>query len=204
MATRPTRRVLGIDPGSLRLGWGLVVGSGPALRREDGGVIRPPRDAPLEQRLRHQHLALAEILDRLKPDEIAVEAGYGARHARAALVLGQARGAVLLTVALAGHGLVEYPPALVKKTVTGTGAADKEQVRKLVALLLGGGVEVANDESDALAVAICHHQLGAARQRLGPLAVAAAAPRRRGAVLADWRARARPAGAPKRRIEDKP
>lgn len=198
-----TRRILGIDPGSLVLGWGLLSAQGSKLRREDGGVIRPPRDEPLPERLRHQHDRLADLLRRLRPDEVAIEAGFGARHARAALILGQARGAVVLTVALAGLPLTEYAPAFVKKCVTGSGAADKEQVRKMVALLLDENIDGAADQSDALAVAICHHHAARLGQFQTPALskFARAGSKTSGTTLAAWRARARPSSAPKARKE---
>lgn len=147
--------IIGVDPGSHATGWAVVQIS-PVLRRLDSGVIRPGRDLGLPARLLLIHDALATVIERHIPTVMAVEALYNARNARSSLVLGHARGAVLLAGARAGLEVGEYTPAEVKKAVTGNGQADKEQVRFMVMRLLGLQDTPGLDESDALAVALAH------------------------------------------------
>ena len=198
-ASSPPRRVLGIDPGSLAMGWGLVRQEGPSLVLEASGVLRAPRGEVVATRLVELHHGLAEILDRLLPDAVAVEAGFGARHARAALVLGHARGAALLTIALRNLPVTEYPPAMVKKTVTGSGAADKLQVRKMVEILIKRTLTGSRDESDAIAVALCHLQVGGTLARFGAAETARPRAVGGGTVSAAWASRARDSNSPRRR-----
>ena len=162
-------RVLGIDPGSVVAGWGLVRKEGARILLEDSGVIRPPAKASFPHRLAHLHRELATVLERTQPDAVAIESVFPARHARAALQLGHARG--VLVLAAAQHGLepFEYPPATVKKAVTGSGSAAKEQVGKMVELLLDEQIPGPADRTDALAVAICHAQAGTFARKLRDL-----------------------------------
>jgi crossover junction endodeoxyribonuclease RuvC len=162
-----------VDPGGFVLGWGLVRKEGGRLAYEQGGVVRPRKTDVFSERLRQLHEGLTEIMGRLRPDAVAVEAVFHALHARSALQLGHARGVVLLAVAQAGLPVHEYPPATVKKAVTGHGAAEKEQVRKMVGMLLGTTIEGATDQADALAVAICHAHSGELLARLRAVDAAA-------------------------------
>jgi crossover junction endodeoxyribonuclease RuvC len=139
---------------------------GNEIKLEDSGLIRTKRKAPFSERLRQLHEALGEVLDRTKPDAMAIEAVFHAEHARAALQLGHSRGVLILAAAQRGLEPFEYPPATVKKAVTGSGSADKEQVRKMVSLLVGAELDGPADRSDAVAVAICHAQSGAFTSRL--------------------------------------
>lgn len=168
MTRRPPTpvRVLGIDPGGFVTGWGLVRREGPKVHLEDSGVIRPPRSADFPTRLRFLHQGLSEILERTRPDTFAIEAVFHAHHARSALQLGHARGVLVLAAAQAGLEVCEYAPASVKKAVTGNGTADKEQVRKMVGMLLEVEIDGAMDRSDALAVAICHAHAGNFKSRI--------------------------------------
>ena len=159
-------RVLGIDPGGSITGWGLVSKAGNSLRLEDSGVIRTKRGAPFAFRLRQLHEGLSEVLTKLKPDDVAIEAVFHAEHARSALQLGHARGVLILAAAQHDFEPFEYPPTTVKKAVTGDGSADKEQVRKMVALLVKEEVKGPADQSDAVAVAICHAQAGGFAKKL--------------------------------------
>jgi crossover junction endodeoxyribonuclease RuvC len=153
--------VLGIDPGSVCAGWGLVTSRGSKIRFEAGGILRPPTGDPLAARLRFLHDELTAITARYQPDAVAVESVFYARHARSALILGHARGVLVLAATCTDAPLYEYAPAQVKKAVTGSGRADKEQVRKMVSLLVGHRIVGPHDQSDALAVAICHvHSAG--------------------------------------------
>lgn len=169
-------RVLGIDPGSVVCGYGLVLRSGSALGLLECGVFRPPRRAAFADRLRFLHDALEQVIERARPDAVAIESVFHARHARSALQLGHARGVLLLAAARAELPIFEYPPAAVKKAITGDGAANKEQVRTMVELLLKTEVQGPMDASDALAVAIHHAQVGELAGRLRELGSSKARP----------------------------
>jgi crossover junction endodeoxyribonuclease RuvC len=162
--------ILGLDPGSSCTGYGLIEIEAGRLRSLSFGTIIPPRGLPFLQRLPHVALALRDLVKHTRPDAIAAEDIFLSRNARTALLLGQIRGAALLPLLEAGLPVHEYAPRLVRKTVTGYGGADKEQVRRMVRLLLGLHDRVlALDASDALAVAICHAHsgLGAATRAAG-------------------------------------
>ncbi len=152
-------RVLGIDPGSRFTGFGVVEKEGNRLRHVAHGVIVAHRgDPPFEERLLRIHLGLQEVLALHEPTVVAVEGIFHYKNALSALKLGHARGVALLTARLAGMEVHEYKPTVVKQAVVGTGRADKQQVSKMISLLLGI-VEPSNDDAaDALAVAICHCQ----------------------------------------------
>ncbi len=152
-------RVLGIDPGSQRTGWGVVQLEGTRLRHIGAGTISNARGAPLHRRLLVIHKGLEEIIAAHAPEAVAVEEIFFAKFANAALKLGHARGVALLVAAQSSLSVHEYTPAVVKRTVVGRGQADKAQVGQMVAVLLGlspASLEV--DASDALAVAITHIQ----------------------------------------------
>jgi crossover junction endodeoxyribonuclease RuvC len=151
-------RILGLDPGSRVAGYGLLESDGRRSRRLASGCIRPRGEGPAEV-LASLQRELAGLLGAWLPDVVAVEAVFHQRNVRSALVLGQARGALLAGCGLAGVATAEYAPAQVKQAVTGSGAADKEQVARMVRLILGLAAEpLVADESDALAVALCHAQ----------------------------------------------
>jgi crossover junction endodeoxyribonuclease RuvC len=148
--------VLGIDPGSHATGFG-VIATTPSLRLLASGVIRPEREAPLAQRLLTIYEAIRTVLGEYQPQEMAVESLFNARNARSSLILGHARGVVLLAGARVGLRVAEYAPREIKKALTGNGAATKEQLRFMVTRCLGlKGSVPALDESDALAVALSH------------------------------------------------
>jgi crossover junction endodeoxyribonuclease RuvC len=148
-------RLIGLDPGLRRTGWGVIEADGNRLRHVAAGVVISTNERALADRLAELHDGIAAVLERLGPVEGAVEGAFVNRNADSTLKLGMARGAVLLAASRAGLAVAEYPPARVKKSVVGTGQADKEQVAHMVRLLLPGS-EAANDAADALAVAICH------------------------------------------------
>lgn len=158
-------RVLGIDPGSRRTGWGIVQLEGTRLRHIDAGTIALSAQLPLPQRLRLIHEELAAIIKTHQPDAVAVEEIFFAKHPNAALKLGHARGVALLVAAESEVGVHEYPPAIVKRTIVGRGAADKLQVGRLVTALLGLAATPQEDAADALAVAITHIQASRSRLR---------------------------------------
>lgn len=149
-------------------GWGLVRQVGTKVELLGAGVFRPPK-GELPGRLSALHAQLCAVLDAHEVDAVAVESVFHAKHARSALVLGHARGVLLLAAAQRDLPIHEYAPAAVKKAVTGDGRARKDQVRKMVELLLGAGVEGPHDQSDALAVAICHAQVGRFAGKLAEL-----------------------------------
>jgi len=159
-------RILGLDPGACYTGFGLIDEQGSRLSRIAHGRIALPRDAPLPARLAHLVRELRALVDRLAPDAAALEALYRGVNPRSLIVLAQARGALVATLATAGIEIHEYSPAEVKSAVTGNGRADKQQVARMVELILGlRESKLPADASDALAVAICY----ARRRRLDGL-----------------------------------
>ncbi|MCB9520452.1 MAG: crossover junction endodeoxyribonuclease RuvC [Myxococcales bacterium] len=152
---RPDVRVLGIDPGSIRMGWGIVEQSGGRLSRVASGVVRCG-ERPLPERLELIYEAITVACRTHSPTSAAIEGIFHQRSAQSALVLGHARGAALLALRHAKVPVFEYAPALVKKSVTGRGRADKSQVDALVGAMLGRFAAETHDETDALAIAICH------------------------------------------------
>lgn len=168
-------RLLGLDPGLRRTGWGVIVADGNRLAHIASGVIAPDPDAPIAARLAALHDQLAAMIDRLQPDEAAVEETFVNRNPASALKLGLARGVVLLAPARAGLSVAEYAPNRVKKAVAATGRGDKQQIAAMVAMLLPGAAPDSADAADALAVAICHAHYRTSALRI-ERAVAAAAP----------------------------
>lgn len=149
--------ILGIDPGSSVTGYGVVESGSGRLRALAHGTIAPPPHLPFLDRLPYMASAIESLIRRTAPDGAAIEDAFHARNSRVALKLGCVRGAALVPILRAGVPVFEYAPRLVKKAVTGSGAAEKEQVRRMVRLLLGlGDGPLFLDASDALAVAICH------------------------------------------------
>jgi crossover junction endodeoxyribonuclease RuvC len=148
--------ILGVDPGSIRTGFGAIDSDGRRHRLVECGTIAPSARLPLPERLHHIHEGVAALIARLHPSCLAVEDVFHAVNTRTALVLGHVRGVVLLAGAQAGLPVFPYPPATVKAQVTGYGRADKRQVAFMVARTLGlPGDGEAGDAADALAVALC-------------------------------------------------
>ena len=156
-------RVLGIDPGSRRTGWGVVQLEGTRLHHVGAGTIAVSEKLPLPKRLHIIHQELQRVISEHQPDVVAVEEIFFAKYASAALKLGHARGVALLAAAESELEIHEYPPAIVKRTVVGRGAADKVQVVRLVVALLGLSAPPEEDAADALAVAITHIQASRSR-----------------------------------------
>jgi len=150
-------KVMGIDPGSQVTGWGCVMGSGNRYQSTAAGEIRAPHGEELIDRLCRMHRCVVELLARECPDAVALETPFFARSVHATLVLGQVRGVILLAVRDSRIEIHEYAPREVKSSVVGRGGATKEQVQFMVTRLLGLAAPPPLDESDALAVAICHH-----------------------------------------------
>jgi crossover junction endodeoxyribonuclease RuvC len=151
-------RVLGIDPGSRRTGWGVVELEGTRLVHVGAGTIAVSEKLALPKRLRVIHEELQRVVSEHQPQAVAVEEIFFAKYANAALKLGHARGVALLVAAESEISVHEYPPAIVKRTIVGRGAADKVQIGRLVTALLGLGAPPEEDAADALAVAITHIQ----------------------------------------------
>ena len=151
-------KVLGIDPGTAATGFGVVeTGERGQLRLIECGVIRPARGTSLAARLGDIHAGLTELLVRHRPDVLAVEEAFYAKNVRTTLVLGHARGVILLAGAQAGVMIAEYAPATIKQAVTGRGAALKPQVGYMVAQLLRLKVAPSPaDAADGVAVALTH------------------------------------------------
>lgn len=149
-------RIIGIDPGLRRCGWGVIESQGNRLTYVACGTLTPPVDLPLAERLVLIHSGLTELIDRFAPDEAAVEETFVNAGARSALQLGQARGVALMTPALKGLVVGEYAANLIKKAVVGTGHAEKAQIQMMVKILLPAADFKGADAADALAIAICH------------------------------------------------
>jgi crossover junction endodeoxyribonuclease RuvC len=162
MAMANPIRILGIDPGLRRTGWGLVTIEGTRLGYVACGIVTSDDKAALAIRLTQLHEGLTAIVRELAPDEAAVEETFVNKDAQATLKLGHARGIALLVPALACLPVAEYPANLVKKTIVGAGHAEKRQIQAMVRVLLPRADPASDDAADALAVAITHaHHRGA-------------------------------------------
>jgi crossover junction endodeoxyribonuclease RuvC len=158
-------RVLGIDPGTAILGYGVVEsGSGPHPRLIECGTLTTRARDPLPARLRILHDGLTALLTRHTPDTVAVESAFYGRNVRTAVVLSHARGVILLAAEVAGVAIAEYSPALIKKTIVGRGAALKPQVGYMVAQLLRLKAPPSpEDAADGVAVALTHWMIASRR-----------------------------------------
>ncbi|MFZ1170721.1 crossover junction endodeoxyribonuclease RuvC [Bradyrhizobium sp.] len=170
MSSPPIRssvRILGIDPGLRRTGWGVIEVEGNRLLFVGCGSVEPPQDLPLASRLLAIHEGLAAVLGDFRPAEAAVEQTFVNKDGVATLKLGQARGVAMLSPAMFGISVSEYAPNQVKKTVVGAGHADKNQIMVMLKVLLPKAEPKSSDAADALAVAITHaHHRGSAAMRL--------------------------------------
>ena len=162
-AIRPVR-ILGLDPGLRRTGWGVVVCEGARLRHVAHGVLAPKESLPFAERLLFLLEGLAEVIALHAPDEAAVEETFVNKNPASTLKLGVARGVVLLAPAERGIPVHEYSANLIKKSVVGVGHADKTQIQMMVRRLLPGCEIASPDAADALAVAICHAHHAATHQ----------------------------------------
>lgn len=148
--------ILGIDPGSRKTGYGIILQQGQRLSYCASGLIRPPQDAPLSERLKVIYDGISQLIAQYSPEQFAIEQIFMAKNAASALKLGHARGVALLAAACADLKVHEYEARKVKQAVVGTGAADKSQVQHMVKTLLKLAAAPQEDAADALAVAICH------------------------------------------------
>ena len=153
-------RIIGIDPGLVSTGWGIIESKGSSLSFVDCGTIAPNTKLPLSERLVFLHHALAEIIRAHQPQAAAIEETFVTANGASTLKLGQARGALIVTLAASGMPVAEYATRLVKKAIVGTGTADKNQMGQMVGVLLPAAREALkackHDAADALAIAICH------------------------------------------------
>jgi len=161
--------VLGVDPGVVATGYGVVESDGTSLRVLEAGVVKTRSSDPLPQRLSEIHRALKEVLEKFSPQVMAMEGLYSAYdHPKTAILMGHARGVVCLAAGQSGVPVVDYAPARVKKSVIGAGRASKGQVGRMVALRLSLPEEPKPSHvADALAVALCHIDTAARPALLG-------------------------------------
>jgi len=167
MIRRPIR-ILGIDPGLRRTGWGVVAIEGNRLSFLACGSLATDDKAALAERLLAIHDGLRQVVDQHAPDEAAVEATFVNKDAAATLKLGQARGIAMLVPAIAGLPVAEYAPNQVKKTIVGVGHSEKAQIRMMIGVLLPKADPQSHDAADALAIAVTH-----AHHRQSPVLAAA-------------------------------
>ena len=157
MAGTNRRIVLGIDPGTAILGYGVVATDGETLEAVEFGVLTTPASRPLTSRLLLLFEGLTEVMDRAHPTEVAVEQLFFSRNVQSAFAVGQARGVAVLAAARRGLPVSEYTPQQVKQAVAGYGKATKLQVQSMVQMMLSlSQLPEPDDAADALAIAICH------------------------------------------------
>lgn len=157
--------VVGIDPGTLKTGFGIVRKDGSRLTRLGSGTIRLNGKAPLEDRLPLLFDELNRILVTYGPDEGAIESLFFSKNANSALKLGHARGVIMLCLKQHDLPIASYPPTLIKRSIVGAGRAPKGQMQKVVQAILGLHSPLQEDEADALAIAICHANAPTAHTR---------------------------------------
>jgi crossover junction endodeoxyribonuclease RuvC len=151
-----TIRIIGIDPGLRRTGWGVIESDGVRLAYVASGLVTSTAEEGLAYRLRELYEGISGVIASLKPAEAAIEETFVNDNARATLKLGQARGMALLAPAMKGLSVAEYAPNLIKKAIVGSGHAEKRQIQAMVGFLLPKARFESADEADALAIAICH------------------------------------------------
>lgn len=168
----PFVRILGVDPGSVTTGFGVIDYERGRLVLVEQGSINTRRGAELAERLSVIHEGLQTVIARTQPHSVAVEAPFAGKNVNSLIQLAHARGVVLLAARAAALEIFEYSPRSVKSAVVGYGGAEKEQVAKMVRMLLPGcaSMKMSNDASDALAIAICHAHTEATRARSQQLA----------------------------------
>ena len=159
-------RILGIDPGSVVMGYGIIEQEAGALRYVSSGCLRLPA-TDLPQRLHTIYKEVGELIRKHAPDVSAVEQVFVDRNVASAIKLGHARGAAICAIASAGLPVNEYTPAIIKQALVGNGRAEKQQVQHMVKLLLSLQGRLQADAADALAVAICHANMSATQARSG-------------------------------------
>ena len=162
-------RIFGIDPGLQRTGWGVIDVQGNNLRHVAHGVVHTKTDQPMAQRLKNIHDQLSQMLTLWQPQQAAIEETFVNQNAASALKLGQARGVAMVAAAQMNIAVAEYAANTIKKSVTGAGHAEKQQMQAMIRVLLPG-VDASPDAADALAVAICHAHHAATQNKWSSLA----------------------------------
>lgn len=168
-----TVRIIGLDPGLRRTGWGVIEATGNRLSFVAAGIITSDAENGLPERLVELAAGIGGVLDTYAPDEAAVEETFVNDNPRATLKLGQARGIALMLPASRSLPVAEYAPNQIKKTVVGAGHAEKQQIRHMVRVLLPTATFDSDDAADALAIALCHAQHRGTASRLAALQAAA-------------------------------
>lgn len=167
-------RILGIDPGLQKTGWGMIHFESNRLQFLACGTIQTNAADTTAQRLAEISIALESVIREWKPDEAAIEETFVNKNPASALKLGVARGAAMVTPARLGLSVAEYPANLVKKSIVGSGHATKDQIGMMVKTLLPTAGKMGADAADALAIAICHAHHGASRSKMGGIMSGAA------------------------------
>lgn len=167
-------RILGIDPGLQKTGWGIIESEGHKLSYIACGLIKSTATKTLPERLRQIDDGMCEVIARFKPDEAAIEETFVNNNSASSLKLGSARGVAMVVPARHDLFVGEYPANLVKKSVVGAGKAGKDQVGMMIRTLLPACGEIGEDEADALAVAICHAHHARSKNLMGGIMAGAA------------------------------
>jgi len=150
-------RILGIDPGTVTMGYGVIESKEDKIALVDCGALVSPARSPIGERLSHLYDGLLEIISRCQPDAVAIERPFVAKNVQSALAIGKAQAVAILAAAKRGIPAYEYTPTQVKQRVADYGASSKEQIQEMVRLQLGlSQVPQPSDAADALAVAMCH------------------------------------------------
>ena len=156
--------ILGIDPGYAIVGWGVLEYNGTKFKPLGYGSIQTPAGMPMIERLERIFIGMNEIIDKYKPDQMAVEELFFNTNSKTAIVVAEARGIILLSARLKGVQTFEYTPLQVKSSVVGYGRAEKQQVINMVTTMLNlPAPPKPDDTADALAIAVCHGHSGASR-----------------------------------------
>lgn len=150
------KKIIGIDPGLIHTGWGLIEMDGNSIRHIDHGLIKIDSSDDMAIRLLNIHKLLLDVISKYTPDEASIERTFVNNNASSSLKLGHARGVILLALASQNVKCFEYAPNQIKKTVVGQGHASKEQISKMVSIFLSKEIKGNFDISDALAIAITH------------------------------------------------
>ncbi|GHV45070.1 crossover junction endodeoxyribonuclease RuvC [Clostridia bacterium] len=160
-------RILGIDPGLATIGFGVIDNDGGKLRAVDYGAVLSPAGMPIPERLKMVYDDMTYVIQRFKPDEVSIEELFFNTNAKTAIMVGQARGVLVLAAANAGLPVFEYTPLQIKQAVVGYGRADKNQVQQMVKSILElSAVPKPDDVADAVAAAICHAHSSGIRSRI--------------------------------------
>lgn len=150
-------KILGIDPGTQVVGYGVIEKTGSSIKVIEYGSIKANKNHDFPQRLKAIHCKIMDIINKHQPDQMAVEEVFYGKNIKAAIKIGEGRGVVFLCAASANIPITEYAATVIKKAVVGNGSAHKSQVQKMVKIILGlPEIPEPEDASDALAIAICH------------------------------------------------